>query len=497
MTTDDDRTRRLFAETQALAHLGVWELDAVSGEVFWSDELYQICGLAPREIEPSFEAMLDRIHPDDLTSVKAFLSRARRERSPSAMEYRMLRPHGGHRTVQTRVRASHDTAGTLQRLVGVVQDISETKEVAARVVFSDRMVSLGTLAGGVAHEINNPLATIAAQLQVLEEAHGDPNTRDAHAAVERIRNIVRGLTVFSRTDDDVRGSVDLHRVMELAIGLTSNEIRHRARLVRQFGTPPNVTANEARLGHAFINLLANAAEAIPEGNADKHEIRVVTRADAAGWAIVEIHDSGIGIPSDVMPRIFDPFFTTKPVGQGTGLGLSICHGIVRSLGGDIHVRSERGKGASFIIALPPAVGTPRTLTPPEAPIVAPAEGGRVLVIDDDVTFATSLRRLLAGEHTVVVMNSGRVALDVLRRGERFDAILCDLMMPEMTGGELHAELSAIDRDLADRIIFITGGAFSPASQRFLERVPNLCLEKPCNIKDLRAAIRQRISASRQ
>jgi PAS domain S-box-containing protein len=497
VTADDpsERAKRLFAEAQALLHMGVWEFDAQTEQLYWSDELYQILGLAPGEVPPTFEQYLARVYPADLTTVKAFITRARRERSPSALEFRIVRPSGETRTLQSRVRAELDAAGALLRLIGADQDITETKELASRLVFSDRMIAVGTLAGGVAHEINNPLATIAAQLQILEETHKDPGTRDARAAVERVRKIVRGLTAFSRNDDASRHTLELNRVLDLAIGLTSHEIRHRAKLVTQFGSPPHVSANEARLGHVFINLLVNAAEAIPEGNADRHEIRVTTRVDAAGWAIVEIQDNGVGIPRELVGRVFDPFFTTKEVGQGTGLGLSICHGIVRSLGGDITVRTEVGKGSTFAVALPPAADAPRKRKASDSPKDGDTVRGRVLVIDDDVMFSTSLRRLLSGQHTVTVCNSGREALVRIKNGERFDAILCDLMMPELTGAELHAELAATDRELADRIIFITGGAFSPASQKFLESITNLCFEKPCDIAELREAVRRRVVSS--
>ncbi len=497
MTAYDERARaqRLFADAQALLHMGVWEYDARTQELYWSDELYQILGIAPGGVPPTFELFLARVYPADLTTVKAYISKARKERAPSSLEFRIVRPSGEVRTMQSRVRAEVDAAGELIRIIGADQDITETKELASRLVFSDRIIAVGTLAGGVAHEINNPLATIAAQLQILEETHKEPGTRDARVAVERIRKIVRGLTAFSRNDDESRNVLELHHILELAIGLTSNEIRHRAKLIKQFGTPPNVSANESRLGHVFINLLVNAAEAIPEGNADRHEIHVSTRIDAAGWAVVEIQDNGVGIPRELVGRVFDPFFTTKAVGQGTGLGLSICHGIVRSLGGDIMVRSEVGKGSTFTVALPPATETPRRRPTSNSPSDGVSPRGHVLVIDDDVMFSTSLRRLLAGQHTVTVVNSGREALTKLSGGAKFDAILCDLMMPEMTGAELHAELITLDRELADRIIFITGGAFSPTSQKFLEGVTNLCFEKPCDISELREAVRRRVVAS--
>jgi len=296
--------------------------------------------------------------------------------------------------------------------------------------------------------------------------------------------------MFSRADTDRRTTLDLHRVLELAIGMTGNEIRHRARLVRNYGAPPPVDGNEARLGHVFINLLVNAAQAIPDGHADRNEITITTRSDDAGWAVVEVRDTGAGIAPAVQGRIFDPFFTTKPVGQGTGLGLSICLGIVRSLGGEISATSQVDRGSVFSVSLPPA---PTAAAPPVRPAAPPAHvrpRGRLLIVDDEVMFSASLRRMFSSEHDVTVVNSGREALDRLTGGERFGVILCDLMMPEVTGVDLHAELQRIVPDQADRMIFLTGGAFSRSSQEFLESITNRWFEKPCDLQELRAAVRR-------
>ena len=476
----------VLAEIQSLARFGVWEWNVTGNQVTWSEELCRILEV-PLDAPPTFELWLSRVHPSDLTTVKSYFTRARRERGEHDIEYRVVRTTGETVTLHSRLRSRATPDGGIH-VVGVDQDITECKETSARVVFSERMVSIGTLAGGVAHEINNPLATIAANLILLGETYDTSLIDESRKAVERIRTIVRGLTAFSRGNDDRRESIELRRVLELAISLTSSEIRHRAKLVTRFDRVPWIAANEARLGQVFINLLVNAAEAIPEGNAADNEIRVSCLTDDAGWAVVEISDTGRGISRDIQPRVFDPFFTTKPVGQGTGLGLSISHGIVRSLGGDITFRTERAKGTTFVVALPPSQPPARKPTPP--PI---AEGDRrrysVLVVDDEALFANSLRRVLASEHDVRVTTSGREALTWLQAGERFDVILCDLMMPELTGPELHAALLQLDPEQARRMIFITGGAFSPASQAFLERITNPCFEKPCDLAALRAAVR--------
>jgi signal transduction histidine kinase/CheY-like chemotaxis protein len=472
-------------EIEELAGLGVWAWQVVPNELEWSAGMTRLLGL-PEDARASFELWLGRVHADDQSTVKSYFTRLRREPGVHVIEYRVV--DGEQlRTIESRARA------TETRIVGVDQDVTQRKETLARVAFSDRMVSIGTLAGGAAHEINNPLAVIAANLVLLEDRADSSLVAEAHRAVERIRTIVKGLTAFSRSSGDRSAAVDVRRSLELAISFTTSQLRQRARIVTNIEALPWVRADEGRLGQVFINLLVNAAEAIPEGNANQNEIRIRARTDAAGWALIDITDTGGGIPNDVAPRVFDPFFTTKPVGHGTGLGLSICHGIVRSFGGDITFQTERKKGTTFSVALPPG----RAPTPPMGVAAAPAvtqRRGQVLIVDDEITYATSLKRVLSNEHEVTIVASGREAFALVETGAHIDAILCDLMMPEMTGPELHAAIAGVDPHLVDRMIFVTGGAFTPASQAFLDRVTNPCFEKPCDLSRLRAAVRRLVDS---
>jgi CheY-like chemotaxis protein/two-component sensor histidine kinase len=359
------------------------------------------------------------------------------------------------------------------------------------------------LAAGVAHEINNPLAYLTAALEFLAHRPGAPDGAgaeegevrqaldEAREGAARVRHVVRDLTTFSRMNEERRARVEVEPILDSAIHMARNELRHRARLVKQYGGPPAVLANEARLGQLFLNLLINAAQAIPEGHVEENEIRVVTATDAAGRAVVEVHDSGPGIPAAVAHRIFDPFFTTKPKGVGTGLGLSICRSIVVALGGEISAESRpESPGATFRVVLPAA----RCAAEEEArtPVPPPAEQGRrgrVLVVDDEPVVATALRRLLAPEHEVTVVTRAEDARDAIARGERFDVIVCDLMMPQMTGMELHAELEVIAPEQARRMVVMTGGAFTDRAREFLDRVALPRFEKPFDSASLRATVR--------
>ena len=274
--------------------------------------------------------------------------------------------------------------------------------------------------------------------------------------------------------------------------MAGNEIRHRARLVTNYGKTPLVEANESRLGQVFLNMIVNAAQAIEDGRAEKNEIRISTSMDVGGGAVVEIADTGAGMPPDVLRQLFSPFFTTKPVGVGTGLGLYICHGIVTGFGGSIEVRSEVGQGTAFRISLPPARAEVLKEEPLLALDIAARRRGRILVVDDEPMIAAAVQRTLSAEHDVVVLRSAGEALRRITAGERFDVILCDLMMPQMTGMDLHAALFRVAQEQAARMIFLTGGAFTARTQAFLDVTPNQRVEKPFNVRHLRALINDRV-----
>ncbi len=380
---------------------------------------------------------------------------------------------------------------------------AESQTLQAQLVHSDRLASLGTLAAGVAHEINNPLAFVMVNLEVVEvallqAAEGrTPESplellaalRDARAGTDRIRKTVRELRTFSRVAEDRRTRLSVNEVLELSIAMSQNELRHRATLVRDLGPVPHVEADEGRLSQVFVNLLVNAAQAIPEGDAGRHTIKVSTRTSALGQAVIEVQDDGAGIEPAHRRRIFEPFFTTKPVGVGTGLGLSVCHGIVAALGGEIVVESEPGRGSTFQVVLPPARSPSNpTVTPlPRKPL--PGRRARLLVIDDEPMVGASLRRSLR-EHEVVPASSGLGALELLREGPAFDVIFCDLMMPQMSGQQLYAELERSFPTLCARVVFITGGAFTEGARAFLDRVPNERVEKPFEVGELQALVRR-------
>ena len=398
-----------------------------------------------------------------------------------------------------------------------------------RLLHIDRMASLGTLAAGIAHEINNPLTYVIANLQLVQEemsrrfqeyreavwagqgAEGpEPlesaqslrelaaRLRDALEGAERIRSIVLDVKTFSRAADDHRTLIDVRSVIDSAVRVVFAEIRQKAHLVKEYKHIPLVMANPGQLGQVFVNLLLNAAHAIGEGGPEKNVIRVVTGTSPPDQVVVEVSDSGNGIAPQVLHRIFDPFFTTKPLGIGTGLGLSVCHGIVHSLGGRISVESEVGHGTTFRIVLPSSSERAHSSQPPPLYGPEPSSRGRVLIIDDEPQLAHVVKLLLQPDHDASVATSCVKAFELLTAesdGSGFDVILCDLHMPGMSGMDLYEKLVGTHPHVAERMVFMTGGTFTPRSRDFVSGIKNPCIDKPVDAAEIRALVSRRVAKS--
>lgn len=361
----------------------------------------------------------------------------------------------------------------------------------------DRGVALGRVCSGLAHQLNNPLAGVLTNIEfaleaVREAGERDPDVvaalADARDGALRLRDIVRDLGIFGRADDGRIGPVELPAVAEAAIQIAWNELRHRTVLRRDYGPTPAVEANEPRLVQVALNLLLNAIAAIPE-TAPETEAREVCVRIAAhpDGALLEVADTGVGIAAADLDHIFDPFFTTR-AGQGRlGLGLSICRYFVESWGGAIEVASEPGRGSVFRVVLPASARPVAAVAAvAAAPVVAPTRRARVLVIDDEHDVLRAVQRALAFDHDVVALDDAARSLALLAAGERFDIILCDLMMPRMSGVEFYDEVAALSPALARSVVIVTGGAFTPRTVEFLTRVRHV--EKPLTIGALRQLI---------
>lgn len=463
----------------------------------WSPRMMQVFGYSTEETL-TFEWWEGCVHQAERERVVGSLQDAIVERRKTWNEtYRFKRRSGSWATVIDRGHVLFDDDGTPTRLIGEMSDVSALQSLQARLALTERLASVGTLAAGVAHEINNPLAWITSNLHYAIEEITRLNTehrplsldevnealKDARTGADRVSTIVRDLKLFSRAQDETNSLVDVRRVLESSITMARNEIRHRAQLERRFEDVPAVKGNEGKLSQVFLNLLINAAHAVPEGDVANHTVMVTTGLDENGQVLVQVRDTGQGIAADVLPHIFDPFFTTKPVGQGTGLGLSICHSIVTGLGGSIHVESTPGGGSTFKVTLPVAPPEFRRSPPPDLTKL-PDVRGLVALIDDEPSVLLALQRVLGPLHDVRTFTEPLQALDALPTLKP-DVIFCDVMMPELSGAEVYNRLRASHPTLADRLIFMTGGAFSSSAREFLDQVQRPVLEKPFTAEAVR------------
>jgi PAS domain S-box-containing protein len=407
------------------------------------------------------------------------------------------------------VRAKPGSAGAAE-VVLLCQDTASRRLSPERLVAADRLLSLGALVSGITHDINNPLSLVLANLtfviEVLPELQAtsgprpDETMRELNEAVsemrrgaERVRDLVRNLAVFARPTTTGRQPLDVEPLLESSIAMAWSEIRRRARLERAYAAGlPKVEADEGQLGQVFVDLLVNAAQAIGDSGAEENEIRVATRTDPMGRVVIEIRDTGPGIPEAVRRRLFEPFSTTKPAGVGHGLGLYASREIIRGLGGTLEVESA-GRGTTFKVTLPAHAARPQAAPHAASHGPSPERRGRVLVIDDDPMIGATIARVLSA-HEVVLLAKAADALGRISRGETFDLILCDLMMPGMSGMELYLELSRRSPGALEKIVFLTGGICAPEVSDFLDQVQNTVLEKPFDPPTLRAFVAERVGA---
>jgi signal transduction histidine kinase len=408
-----------------------------------------------------------------------------------------------------------DAAGKISGAIGVCTDVTESRRLQSRIIQEDRIHAIGTLAASVAHEINNPLTYVLAGLEeaqgeldglaeelgALAEARGgDPALAAARARLERarevlaptlagterIRHVTRELSTFTRPNDERLSILDLAGVARSVLKLVRKEIEARARLVEDLGPSPPVQANEARLVQVLVNLLMNAWQALPAPDPARHVIGVRTAKEGGqgGQAVIEIWDSGPGVPPPLRERIFEPFVTTKDIGAGTGLGLFVCRNIVKSLQGTITVHDAPGGGALFRVVLPPAeavVAAPG-LTPAVGVPADREQRRRVLIIDDDTLVARALAsRFSGGPFEVRTVHDGRVGLEILLSDEGLDLVYCDLMMNGFSGMDVYEAARQRSPERAAKVVFMSGGAFTSEARRFLAERRDAFVQKPFDI----------------
>ncbi len=379
-------------------------------------------------------------------------------------------------------------------VLAFARDVTERVRLRAQLAHADRLAGLGIMAAGVAHEINNPLQFVMLAADLLDRRSKANLDAELETLVGNIRNgtqriaaIVRDLRTYGQYEDEAVGPVELDRVFDSAERIVAHELRSRARIVKDFPVLPTVLGAYTRLEQVFVNLLLNAAHAIPEGRGDG---QISIRAQAGKHeVVVEVTDNGAGIVAELLPRVFEPFFTTKPPSAGSGLGLSICRDIITRLGGDISATSQPGQGTTMRIALPrasDAVGGQIT-TPPAS--VAPGRR-RILVIDDEPLIVSMVTDVLQENHEVVGETSPENGLGRILKDADFDLVMCDLMMPGMSGMDIYAEVARERPGFERRFVFVTAGPYNGQAEAFLAGVPNARLMKPLSATQIQGLVQQ-------
>ena len=501
---------------------------------FSLDEFLQ---MPVRDLHFGDDADVDRVMNEIAERERAWHANLRGKRKDGSSFWAELRAKafesGGNKLVLFIVR---DVTHRVDKELELARAYQTLKDTQANLVHSGKLAAIGQIAGGVAHEVNNPATFILTNLRVMRDGvallrrsvstlrrelstaefvpedkrlvvdgilgNGDLETvlretsemvEDNLAGIERIASIVNDLRVFSRIERDDVQRVKVNDIVDAACNLAFADIRHRARLVKELAKLPPVNAEPGKLAQVFTNLLLSAAHSIEEGAAENNEIRVATYVDN-GFVVVAIRDTGPGMPEEVRARLFEPFYTSGPWDSGTGLGLSLSVEIVRLHGGTIEVESEQGKGTRFEVRLPAVAEESR---PDEAlGALAPAlrvpskRRARILVIDDDQAVLRAYRRMLSSRHDVVLATGGAEGLDLLERDDAFDIVLCDVMMPQVDGPMVYDALALRAPEVVGRLVFCSGGAFTPRAKEFLGSVRNTFLHKPIDPEALEAVIEQ-------
>jgi two-component system cell cycle sensor histidine kinase/response regulator CckA len=451
------------------------------------------------------EEILRLVRDDRLrTPIENPLQVALDEGRPLSVDGVLVRAAGQEHFISDSTAPIVGDGGSVLGAVMVFRDVGEQRRLQRQLEQADRLATVGTMAAGIAHEVNNPLTFILSNITfVLEEIRGrlgqsgtpswlkelEAALADAEEGTKRIQKIVADLKTFTRPAADAAETADLNEVLNWSLAVAGHELASKGQVVRQLGDVPRVDASAARLGQVFVNLIINAAQALDPARRATNEVVLRTCTDAQGRAVAEIRDTGCGMTGEVMAKAFDPFFTTKLANQGTGLGLSVSHGIVESFGGTIVFESQAGQGTLARVVLPP--GQPPALKTQSSDASASlGPRGYLLIVDDEPLLRSALRRVLGGQHATTCPKTFVDALALVVGGMRFDLILCDLTAPGRAGPDFYDEILRQDAEQARRMIFLADGTLPPRTVEFLSSIPNRRIEKPCDMQLLRGLVNE-------
>ena len=504
------RSEAHLRQSQRVSGVGSWERIHPSGELVISEEACRIAGLDPGD-PMSPERFYELVHPDDQDLVRSTTQEALETAGPLAVQFRLVRPDGEARTVRCRGEVQVETDGSYRALIGTIRDVTDEEAESEVVRQSQRMETVGRLAGGLAHDLNNLLTVLGGHAELLDEVIDEPG---AHASIEaislataRAASLTRQLLEFGRREVLQPEVVDVNEVLETHQPTFRLLLPDQIRVIYDLHRDARpVRVDPSKLDQVLMNVVLNARDAMSGESGtllvetgrvelDASDVRHHPEVRAGWYSLVSFTDTGQGMPPEVLDRVFDPFFTTKPLGEGTGMGLATSHGIVIQSGGDLVLSSEPGQGTVVRIYLPETSESARPADSPSAVPARPdASASTVLVVEDEAQLRELLERMLAvaGYH-VLSASSGSAALDIDDQlDEPIDLLVTDVSMPIMGGHELAKILTDAHPGLP--VLYISGYTEDSAVIRGIADQDIRFLPKPFTSSQLLLAVGSALDA---
>jgi len=508
---EEVQERKHFQErlilAQRAAKMGTFEWNLSTGEVIWSFELEALYGIEPGSFGDNYDIWLEILHPDDRPEVELALQQAIADQQPLEVEFRIVRSLDTVRWIGVKSNVFYDASGKPQRIVGIHMDLTEKKQLEAQFLRAQRLESLGTLASGIAHDLNNILTPILGVTQLLPLKFPDlpDSTRQLldtlESSARRGSSLIKQILSFARGVEGKRISLQLTHILQ-EIRLIINQTLPKSIEISLELEPDlwTIVGDVTQLHQVFMNMCVNARDAMPHGGcltitAENLRFNETTaqeflEAQPVPYVRVTVTDTGKGIPPEILTRIFDPFFTTKDVGKGTGLGLSAVMGIVKSHGGFVDVKSTVNQGSQFAVYLP--ANQADVLTPEEDLDLLAGNQEMILVVDDEAAIRAVLKTILeVNDYQVLTADSGVTALELYKESHAdVDLVLIDMMMPGMDGATLLPLLQHLNPDV--KAIAISGINSTPTTD--LTQALGFCdfLAKPFNTQDLLKTLRHNL-----